>query len=100
MKRYQNIVRGVSETGKRFISNPVYPEIPPTEDDIYIITTAGDRYDTLALQFYKDSTLWWAIASSNNSNRSSILVEPGVQLRIPADKNRVIELFEQVNKFR
>ena len=31
-----------------------YPEIPRADNDIYIFTTIGDRYDTLAQQYYKD----------------------------------------------
>ena len=100
MLRYKTILIDSDTDGKKYITNPIYPEIPASEDDIYVISTAGDRYDTLALQFYQDSSLWWAIASANTSNRSSLVVTPGVQLRIPGDKNAVIELYEQVNRTR
>lgn len=82
------------------MKNPIYPDIPVSEDDIYIKTTGGDRYDTLAQQFYNDSSLWWIIASANNSERASLVVKPGVQLRIPADKQAVIQLFNSVNANR
>jgi hypothetical protein len=100
MLRYKTILIDSDDNENRYITNPVYPEIPPTEDDIYVISTAGDRYDTLALQFYQDSSLWWIIASANTSNRSSLVVTPGVQLRIPGDKSAILELFEQVNRTR
>jgi len=100
MNRYDNIQREVTLDGVRYIRNAVYPEIPVSEDDIYIKTTGGDRYDTLALQFYNDSSLWWIIASANNSERASLVVKPGVQLRIPADKEEVIQQFNTVNANR
>jgi len=100
MNRYDNIQREVTLDGVRYIRNAVYPEIPVSEDDIYIKTTGGDRYDTLALQFYNDSSLWWIIASANNSERASLVVKPGVQLRIPTDKEEVIQQFNTVNANR
>lgn len=100
MSRYKGIDSKSTESGRRYRSNPIYPAIPPTEDDIYIVTTIGDRYDTLALQFYKDSSLWWIIAAANNHQRASLSVTPGVQLRIPADKSNAIELYNEVNSTR
>jgi len=100
MSRYTNINRAVTDKGTRYVSNPIYPSVPLTEDDIYIVTTIGDRYDTLALQFYKDSSLWWVIASANNHQRASLAVTPGIQLRIPADKSEAIRLFNEVNSTR
>lgn len=100
MSRYNNIDSSITERGVRYRSNPIYPSIPPTEDDIYIITSIGDRYDTLALQFYKDSSLWWIIAAANNHQRASLAVTPGVQLRIPADKSNAIKLYNEVNSTR
>lgn len=100
MNRYSNIKQFKTEDGKRYLNNPIYPFIPPTEDDLYVITTGGDRYDALAQQFYGDYRLWWIIASANNSKKSSFFVEPGVQLRIPADKNTALELFREINEKR
>ena len=70
------------------------------EEDIYVITTGTDRYDTLALQFYGDSSLWWIIASANVSKKDGLAVEQGIQLRIPADSSTALEVFEEVNKNR
>ena len=89
-----------SPTGKRYLSNPIYPDIPYTENDIYVITTAGDRYDTLALSFYGDIRLWWVIASANTSTRDSFAITPGTQLRIPADPSVVVQEFEDFNRRR
>lgn len=100
MSRYDDIDRLTSLEGKRYIRNVIYPEIPISSEDIYIKTTGGDRYDTLALQFYKNSSLWWIIASANNSERASLVVKPGVQLRIPGDVQAALELFDSVNENR
>lgn len=98
--RYRNIEQYKTDEGRRYLRNPIYPDIPVTEDDIYVITTGGDRYDTLALQFYGDSSLWWIIASSNVSKRDGLIVEPGVQLRIPASKDQALRLYSEVNEKR
>jgi hypothetical protein len=98
--RYRNIKRSVTSDNIRYVNNVIYPEIPLSEDDYYVISTGGDRYDTLAQQFYSDHTLWWIIAAANTSERASLIVEPGIQLRIPANRDRIIQLYNQVNENR
>jgi hypothetical protein len=46
--------------------------------------------DTLARQYYNDPSLWWIIAQANNLNSVNLGLEPGIQLRIPADKIEVL----------
>ena len=99
-RRYLNTPITFDRKGKRFYTNPIYPEIPVNENDIYVITTGTDRYDTLALQFYQDSSLWWVIASANNSKTDSLAVQQGVQLRIPAKSLDVKGLFSNLNRNR
>lgn len=98
--RYKNIQILSNEEGRGYRSNPIYPSLPPSEDDIYVQTTIGDRYDTLALQFYKDTSLWWIIAAANNHQKASLVTTPGIQLRIPADKTEALRLFKEVNSTR
>lgn len=86
--------------GTRYFTNVIYPEPPISENDTYIITADGDRYDTLAQQFYNDSSLWWVIASANVSKTDGLAVEKGIQLRIPADAAAVRRLFDDVNSQR
>ena len=100
MNRYDTVDKYKTEEGKTYYTNPIYPFIPESEDDIYIIAGVSDRYDVLALEFYNDSSLWWIIASSNNHQRASLNATPGKQLRIPADKALALRLFEEVNKSR
>lgn len=98
--RYKDIGQFLTSEGTRYRRNPIYPSLPAHEDDIYIITAAGDRYDTLALQFYNDPSLWWVIASANNFQKSSLNIESGVQLRIPGNKTAALKLFNDINKTR
>mgnify|MGYP001371200497 FL=1 len=99
-RRYSNTPVTLDRNGKRFYTNPIYPEIPVNENDIYVITTGTDRYDTLALQFYQDSSLWWVIASANNSKTDSLAVKQGVQLRIPINPGDAVSLYEEFNQNR
>jgi hypothetical protein len=98
--RYRNTEILTNEEGRRYFTNPIYPSIPATEDDIYVITTGTDRYDTLAHRFYQDSRLWWIIASANNSKTDSLAVQQGIQLRIPAKPSDAIDLYNTINENR
>jgi hypothetical protein len=98
--RYKTIEELKSQEGRRYYRNAIYPDVPVSEDDIYVISTGGDRYDTLAQQFYGDSRLWWVIASANTSKRDGLIVEPGIQLRIPANGPDILRQFEEFNEKR
>lgn len=75
-----------------------YPDIPLSENDIYIYTMRGDRLDNLAYQFYKDPTLWWILSIANpDLPNDSLYPTIGYQLRIPSDVNEIINNFEQLN---
>jgi hypothetical protein len=37
---------------------------------------------------------------ANTSERASLIVEPGIQLRIPANKDTVLQLYRDINKSR
>jgi hypothetical protein len=98
--RYENIKQFNTMDGITYKSNAIYPEVPLSENDYYIITTAGDRYDTLAQQFYNDYSLWWIIAAANNSEQGALNVEPGVQLRVPFNPSEILNQYNQVNRNR
>jgi|TARA_R100000030_G_scaffold32094_1_gene23664 hypothetical protein len=99
-RRFRKILNNKTKSGTIYKKNVIYPEIPLDQNDVYVISQYGDRYDTLAQEFYKDSELWWIISSANNYQKGSLNVTPGVQLRIPADKSAAVSLFEEVNKTR
>lgn len=90
----------ITETGKRYIVPPIYPQRLPEDGDFSIITTLGDRYDTLASSFYGDSSLWWVIASANNGKKDSLIPTPGIQLIIPGDPNKYIQSYREFNQNR
>lgn len=83
----------------RYIPNALYPDIPVTDDDYYMITVEGDRYDRLAQQFYGNSDYWWIIALANEDTKlDSLNTAVGVQIRVPADPGDYIEEFNRLNK--
>ena len=85
---------------KRYYKALVYPELFPSLDDIYIITTVGDRLDLLASQFYHDVDLWWIIAIANPdvARRDSFNLKGGLQIRIPINTDEIIEQFRKLNE--
>jgi phage tail protein X len=99
MGRYSKIPKRRNISGTEFYSTTKYPEVAVSDNDLYVITEQGDRYDLLADQYYGDSTLWWAISSANNgSQQNSYYVPQGVQLRIPANIQGLVNNFESVNQ--
>jgi phage tail protein X len=99
MNRYQNIPVIKSATGKQIYATSRYPEIPLSENDIYVYTSQGDRYDILALQFYGDSSLWWVIAAGNpNVDLMTLVLPEGVQIRIPGNFSQVVSEFNLINQ--
>ena len=100
MARYSNISKTKAPDGERMYTTVRYPEIPRSENDIYVYTTIGDRFDTLALQYYGDSSLWWVISIANNSfNQGSYFITPGVQLRIPSQIGSIIASYNELNDY-
>ena len=98
MNRYNNAIIETTSQGKRYWKQKFYPNIPVSETDDYIITNVGDRLDSLAYSYYRDSTLWWVIAIANNNiTKGSLFPEPGTQLRIPTNLNNVLSLYRQSN---
>lgn len=101
MMRYDNAIIKQTTDGKPYFKGKFYPDLPLSANDVYIITTIGDRLDSLAYSYYNDSTLWWIIAVANNNiNKGFITVPPGTQLRIPTDLNAILTLYNQFNQAR
>ena len=98
--RYSNIAIVQNSLGKRYYINNIYPDIPVSETDIYVITTIGDRLDLLANDYYRDPTLYWVIASANNLPGDSLIPPLGQQLRIPSDINDILIEYRRINNVR
>jgi hypothetical protein len=69
--------------GKEVYLPRILPDIPESPSDIYVATETGDRLDSLAYTFYKDSNLWWIIAAANKIHNAPIGFPDGTILRIP-----------------
>jgi hypothetical protein len=106
MNRYQFIAT-TSINGKKCYQTTKYPEVPLTENDVYVYTTDGDRFDTLANQYYGDQTLWWIISIANTAvagtslpsdlPQNSLIIPTGSQIRIPANYSGIINSFKILN---
>tara|TARA_R110001592_G_scaffold313836_1_gene589316 strand:+ start:2140 stop:2448 length:309 start_codon:yes stop_codon:yes gene_type:complete len=88
------------ETKNRYYKNIEYPEIPISENDVYIISKSTDRLDLLAQDYYSDIRLWWVIskANPNKIKRDSLFINPGLQIRIPSDIETIYLAFEKLNQ--
>ena len=100
MKNRLKKIKTHKKRGKNCYKPIKYPPIPLTVDDIYIITTAGDRLDLLANQFYNDVRLWWIITAANPDviRRDSYNLKPNLEIRIPTNLSPIIESFKEINK--
>ena len=86
------------DTQQTHMVSTIYPRIKPSDDDLYIITEAGDRLDLLAKKYYKDPAYWWIIALANNMNDANFFVKEGIQMRIPSNVARILNNLEKINK--
>jgi len=106
INRYQNIPKEKID-GKTVYKTSRYPEVPLSENDIYVISIQGDRFDVLAQQYYGDSSLWWVISIANTGNagagtlpvlpQNSLVIPEGTQIRIPNNPIQVYNTFNQIN---
>ena len=99
--RYQNIKTTKQDAvGSQYYVNNIYPDVPVTDSDQYVITVLGDRMDLLAQDVYGDSSLWWIIASANNLPGDSLVPPIGQQLRIPTNIQSIINNYNTINRIR
>ena len=95
--RYDTVVISNRPDGKRFMLTTLYPQIYPNINDVFIYAKETDRLDTIALQFYKDASLWWIIAQANKLGKGSLEIPPGMQLRIPTNIAEILQNFKLAN---
>ena len=100
MSRYSN-TSDITLGSTSAKASTVYSIPPESTEDYYVISTLGDRFDILANEYYKDSSLWYIIAAANPSiRRDSIYIEPGNQIRIPLPLSKVLAKLRSDNKNR
>jgi len=104
MARYSQIPTTkiqLENTSPVVYKNAKYPPIPLGNQDIYVYTTRGDRYDLLAQTYYGNSEYWWIINRANPSqDADSLLPNPGSQIRIPSPGriNTILADYELLNQ--
>jgi len=91
--RYDKSEKVKLNDGRIVYRSRIYPNIPKSDNDIYIVTQGGDRLDTLAHQFYGDSSLWWIIATANNIHDSGFALTDGTTLRLPENYREISKNF-------
>jgi phage tail protein X len=106
MSRYDNFTFTQTpkldiENKRRYYDSLIDPVIEKSIDDIYVVTSVGERLDLLAWKYYQDPELWWIISAANPELRKdSLYLEPGIQVRVPRDYQVVLQLFIDQNSFR
>lgn len=95
--RYVDIQIKNNESGKRVTRSVLYPPIPRQVDDIYVITTPGDRIDLLAYKYYSNVSYWWIIAEANAIGKGSMTIPVGLQLRIPINLTNILQDYRELN---
>jgi hypothetical protein len=93
--RYKNTETRSTQDGRRVYRSRIYPDIPLSDTDIYVVTETDDRFDTLAYQYYEDASLWWIIASANNIHDAPFGIADGTVLRIPTNYIEINNNFNQ-----
>ena len=82
--------------GRQVLKPTIYPTIPIEDSDVFIYPVYGDRLDTLAFKYYKDTSLWWIIAKANNLDSGVIGLSPTKQIRIPMDIEPILVKLENM----
>jgi hypothetical protein len=106
MNRYQKIQQIRNENpyigtiGDLYYNTVSYPELGARESDIYVETEFGDRLDSLAFQFYGDTTLYWIISIRNPNEVSfgSLYLSPGSVIAIPQNINDIVDSYNILNE--
>lgn len=98
MSRYSSIKKSVNDSGKQVYQSIKLPIIEDRDNDIYIVTNSMDRLDNLAFKFYGSAKYWWVIALANNLGKGTMMLEGGIQLKIPANPITIESKVEKENK--
>jgi len=101
--RYSDNVQLINELRrgktKRRYETMLYPTIPISDKDTYIISTAGARCDNLAYEYYRDQRLWWVISRANDLPVGAFMIPPARRIRIPDINSFQIKTLIQDNQY-
>lgn len=68
----------------RRLETTLYPEFDSfLSEDTYVLSQEGDRLDILAKEFYGNEVFWHVIAKANGIGHGTLIVPPGIIIRIP-----------------
>jgi len=99
MSRYKFTgIKTDKNTGNRVFKATLYPAIRFSDGDKFIFPIDGERLETLAYRFYKDSTLWWIIAGANGIRDGSYGLKPDEKIRIPMNLPEILSDFRKINE--
>ena len=101
MMRYKEISEIRNDArGNRYYSSLRYPSMPYRDTDIYLYGKRMMRLDLLAYKYYGDVTLWPIIARVNYIGKGTLMVPPGMRIRIPFPLSQadVIDKFYEINE--
>ena len=73
-----------TDTGVRYYSTVITNPVPPDTFQLVIAAQDGERFDSLAVRYYRDAAKWWIIAKANNLLNGTMMVQGGTQLIIPS----------------
>ena len=96
--RYRNLRSKTDADGKRHFLPSYVPNIPLKDTDVFVYPLYGQRFDSIAQQYYGDATLWWIIAKANDIGRGQIGLDPEKKIRIPMEIGDILELVENSNR--
>tara|TARA_R100000541_G_scaffold16090_1_gene25635 strand:+ start:2206 stop:2526 length:321 start_codon:yes stop_codon:yes gene_type:complete len=92
------IVKPNQRLGVKNYLGTKYPQVPVSAEDTYVYAEQGDRFDTLALQYYGNSTFWWVISIANEDLRQDSYYLPlNQQIRIPSNIANIISQYNSLN---
>lgn len=96
MNRYQQNPTFTRWDGKRVMTSTIYPTIPYSTGDLYVVTGDADFLDILSQKYYSDPSYWWVIAQANGL-RATMKAPSGMQLRIPSNLQSILAAFVAEN---
>lgn len=96
--RYQFTQTDKRYDGKLVYRSTLYPNIPVTDDDIYVTLSQDDYLDSIAKQYYGDESYWWIIAVANNISDGKLSVEINKQIRIPGNLPNILKTLQSLNQ--
>lgn len=91
------------ERSVRRLETTLYPEFNEfLNEDTYILSQENDRLDLLAKEFYGDEVFWHVIAKANGIGHGTLIVPPGMIIRIPYydDYQPISSLIRNLNETR